>query len=54
LIDPETVTIEVRHAIAGPAGPVWEVRRYARGEWAGSRVLPGCRVSVDELFAGLV
>jgi len=54
LIDPETATIEVRHAIAGPARPVWEVHRYARGEWAESRVLLGWRVSVDELFAGLV
>lgn len=54
LIDPETITIEVRHAITGPTGPAWEVRRYAGGEWAESRVLAGWRVSVDELFAGLV
>ena len=54
LIDPETATIEVRHAVSGQAGPVWEVRRYAGAEWAEPRVLAGWRVSVNELFAGLV
>jgi Uma2 family endonuclease len=54
LIDPETVTIEVRHAVAGDKLPGWETRRSGRGEWAESRVLAGWRVSVDELFAGLV
>ena len=54
LIDPVTVTIEVRHAIMRGDRPAWEIRAYATGESAESRVLTGWRVSVDELFAGLV
>ena len=54
LIDPVTVTIEVRHAIIRNDRPAWEIRVYAAGEAAESTVLPGWRVSVDELFAGLV
>lgn len=46
--------LEVRHAVAGRPLPAWEVHRYGAGEWAESRVLAGWRVSVDELFAGLV
>ena len=54
LIDPHTVTIDVRHAVTGGPLPVWEARRYGAGQWAESWVLPGWRVSVDALFAGLV
>jgi Uma2 family endonuclease len=59
LIDPETVTIEVRYATQHKGKPVWEGWRYFRwryfkGEMAESRVLNGWRVSIDELFEGLV
>ena len=54
LIDPVTVTIEVRNAIMRSDRPAWEIRVYAAGEAAESKVLGGWRVSVDELFAGLV
>jgi Uma2 family endonuclease len=54
LIDPVTVTIEVRNAIMRGDRPAWETRAYGKGESAESRVLAGWLVSVDELFAGLV
>jgi Uma2 family endonuclease len=54
LVDPVTVTIEVRHASAEEGIPVWEVCTYSRGEHAKSRVLDGWEVSVDEVFEGLV
>lgn len=54
LIDPATVTIEVRYAAEHKGKPVWEGQLYSRGEMAESRVLEGWRVSVDELFEGLV
>jgi Uma2 family endonuclease len=54
LIDPATVTIEVRYAIDNKGKPAWEGWRYSKGDTAESRVLEGWRASVDELFAGLV
>jgi len=54
LIDPVTVTIEVRNAMMRSDRPAWETRAYATGESAESKVLAGWLVSVDELFAGLV
>jgi Uma2 family endonuclease len=54
LIDPATVTIEVRNAAEHKGKPVWKGRHYSEGEMAESRVLEGWRVSVDELFEGLV
>lgn len=57
LIDPDARTIEVRHRIDPSTEsqlPRWEIIRYLAGEQAESRVLAGWRVSVDELFAGLV
>lgn len=54
LIDPATVTIEVRYATEHKGKPVWEGQPYSSGEMADSRVLNGWRVSVDELFEGLV
>jgi Uma2 family endonuclease len=54
LIDPATVTIEVRYAAEHKGRPVWEGRHYSEGEIAESRLLEGWRVSVDELFEGLV
>ncbi|MDX6447134.1 MAG: hypothetical protein QOH71_4208 [Blastocatellia bacterium] len=54
LIDPFTVTIEVRNSTEHKGKPAWERRSYSRSEVAESRVLNGWRVSVDELFEGLV
>lgn len=54
LVDPVTVTIEVRYATVHKGQPAWEVWRYSEGDWAESRVLDGWRVSVDELFADLI
>jgi len=56
LIDPVSVTIEVRHSVApATAGgwPRWEVIVYGRGEETESRVQPEWRLPVDELFEGL-
>jgi Uma2 family endonuclease len=54
LVDPFTVTIQVRHA--GQIGDklVWHTLTYSRGQQAQSRVLEGFEVSVSELFEGLV
>ena len=54
LIDSDSRTIEVRHPVIKENFPAWESVQYGKGEWAESRVLSGWRVSVDELFAGLV
>lgn len=54
LIDSDNVTIEVRYRIMKENVATWEVWRYRKGDVAESRVLNGWRVSVDELFAGLV
>jgi Uma2 family endonuclease len=53
LIDPFTVTIEVRYAVTRKGQPAWEIWSHSRGDTAASRVLQGWSVSVDELFAGL-
>lgn len=53
LIDPSTVTIEVRYAIDHKGKPAWEGWLYSKGDTAESRVLQGWRVSVDDLFEGL-
>ena len=54
LVDPVTVTIEVRHASTHEGSPVWETHKYSTGEYAKSRVLAGWEVSVDEIFKDLV
>ena len=54
LVDPVTVTIEVRHAGTHEGSPVWETFKYSNGEYAKSRVLAGWEVSVDEIFKDLV
>lgn len=54
LIDPFTGTIEVRHTSKVGEIRVWKIFNYSRGQHAESRVLEGCRVSVDNLFAGLI
>ena len=54
LVDPFTVTIEVRYSTEHKGKPIWESRSYFKGEVAESGVLAGWRVSVDELFEGLI
>jgi Uma2 family endonuclease len=54
LIDPFTVTIEIRHATEHKGKPTWERQRYFKGDVAESKVLAGWQVSVDELFEGLI
>ncbi|MDX6557850.1 MAG: hypothetical protein QOF72_899 [Blastocatellia bacterium] len=54
LIDPFSVTIEVRYSTERKGKPAWERRSYSKGEVAESRVLEDWSVSVDELFEGLV
>jgi len=53
-VSPTTVTIEVRHAAEHKGKPVWKGQSYSQGEMVESRVLQGWRVSVDELFEGLI
>ena len=54
LVDCSSVTIEVRHAIKQKDSPAWKTRQYSNTDWAESKVLSGWRVSVAELFEGLV
>jgi Uma2 family endonuclease len=54
LIDPAMVTIEVLYAVERKGTPVWKGWRYFKGDVAESRILEGWRVSVDELFEGLI
>ena len=53
LVDPDTISIEVRHAASRADQPVWEIFRYSSGDSAASRVLKGWQFSVDEMFEGL-
>ena len=54
LIDSDSIMIEVRYRIMKDRFPAWEIWQYRKGDNAESRVLNGWRVSVDDLFAGLV
>ena len=54
LIDSDSIMIEVRYRIMKDRFPAWETWQYRKGDNAESRVLNGWRVSVDDLFAGLV
>ena len=54
LVDPVTVTFEVRHASTHEGSLVWETCRYSSGEYGKSRKLDGWEVSVDEIFKDLV
>ena len=54
LIDPATVTIEVLYATERNGTPLWKGWRCFQGDVAESRALEGWRVSVDELFEGLI
>lgn len=53
IVDSATMTIEVRHPSSYEGRPAWEVWRYSKGDRAESKVLPGWKTSVDELFEGL-
>ena len=50
LVDPVTLTIEVRHPKEIRDTRVWEIYQYSEGEHAKSRVLEGWEVLVDEIF----
>jgi len=54
LVDSDSRTIEIRHRVIKENFPAWQTILSGKGQWAESRVLGGWRVSVDELFAGLV
>lgn len=54
LVDPVSMTIEVRHRGEDDETPSWEIIKYAIGEHARSRVLAGWEVPVDEIFKDLV
>lgn len=47
LVDPASMTIEVRHRGEVDEKPFWETIKYSRGEYAKSRVLDGFEVSVE-------
>ena len=53
LVDPVSVTIEVRHRGEVDEAPFWEIIKYSRGEHAKSPVLAGWEVPVDEVFKDL-
>ena len=53
IVDSSTMTIDVIDVVTVEGKTAWEARRYSQGDWAESQVLPGWRVSVDELFEGL-
>ena len=54
LVDPDNQWIEIRYRIMRANSPDWQIIRYEKGDLAESRVLPEWKVSVDELFEGLV
>ena len=54
LVDPVSMTIEVRHREQVEGTPLWKIANYSSGEYARSRVLAGWEVSVDEIFKDLV
>lgn len=54
LVDSDSSTIEVRYVSMHEGRPAWETWIFSSGDFAESRVLPDWKVSVDELFEGLV
>jgi Uma2 family endonuclease len=54
LIDADNQWIEIRYRIMRDDSPEWQIIRYERGDLTQSRVLEGWKLSVDELFKGLV
>ncbi len=54
LVDSDNRWIEIRYQIVRDNSPAWRIIRFEKGDSAESRVLEGWKVSVDELFEGLV
>jgi Uma2 family endonuclease len=54
LVDNDKEWIEIRYRAVRDDSPEWQIIRYERGDVTESRVLAGWKVSVDELFEGLV
>ena len=54
LVDNDKEWIEIRYQAVREDSPDWQIIRYEKGDLAESRVLEGWKVSVDELFEGLV
>ena len=54
LVDSDHQWIEVRYRTIRDDFPAWQIIRYERGDFAESRAIEGWRISVDELFEGLV
>ena len=53
LVDSDAKSIEIRNRATVEGGSAWQSRRFNRGDYATSLVLPGWQVSVSNLFAGL-
>jgi len=54
LVDSDNQWIEVRYRTLRDDFPCWQITRFEKGDLAESRILNGWKVSVDELFEGLV
>ena len=54
LVDADNQWIEIRYRIKRDNSPEWQIIRYEKGDTTESRVLPGWKVLVDDLFQGLV
>jgi Uma2 family endonuclease len=54
LVDPVTLTIEVRNPAKVDDTLIWEIYQYSQHEHAKSRVLDGWEVSVDEIFEDVI
>src|SRR2546423_7289086 len=54
LVDSDNRWVEVRYRVIRDDSHVWQIIRYEKCDFAESRVLDGWKVSVDELFEGLV
>ncbi len=54
LVDADNQWIEIRYRTMRDDFPEWQIIRYEKSDHTESRVLPNWKVSVDELFEGLV
>ncbi|HBB98856.1 MAG TPA: hypothetical protein DC054_26055 [Blastocatellia bacterium] len=54
LVDSDNQWVEIRYRIVRDDSLVWQIIRFEQGDFAESRVLEGWKVSVDQLFEGLV